>query len=169
MYDGSKPKLWFTGDKMNDPILLAFETPQKTASGNSLMIYQYANFEMMKVGQREKTLELPRTNNSLNEGSPSFEFVDFSGDITTSSFGLYYEYQESASDHGDVHIGYGEYRFSDPTGDFEWTTHSYSYMVQVFQDYGYQAKLGSRHRFTYRDEEFYLVEAMPIHGMGTPE
>lgn len=92
--NGSKPKVWFTGS-MNEPILMVFETPWSSAQGsdygNSLKIIQYPNFEMMKMNFSSKMLEVPRTYSSTNEGSPSWEFVDFSGDIETSKFGLRYE------------------------------------------------------------------------------
>ena len=47
---------------------------------------------------------LPRSFNSRNEGSPSFEFVSFSGSIKTSSFTIFFDYQNVT---GSTHVGKG--------------------------------------------------------------
>lgn len=46
--NAKSPSIWHIGEKMVDPILIAFEKIDKE-NGNRLAIMQYANFEFLKM------------------------------------------------------------------------------------------------------------------------
>lgn len=72
----------------------------------------------MKAGEFSDFINIPRTLNSRNEGSPTFEFVSFTGNIRTSSFTIFYEYQNVT---GPTHLAKGKYTFN-PRKGFKWET-----------------------------------------------
>lgn len=130
--DGSKPQVWKTGHLEFDPILVAYETPSREESGNQIYINQYDNLESMKAGEFADFIMLPRTQNSRNEGSPTWEFIAFTGMVRTSRFTMFYEYQNVT---GSTHIAKGRYSFDNRKG-FDWKSYP-AKVNEMFSDAGF--------------------------------
>jgi hypothetical protein len=73
----------------------------------------------MKLGFFADFIMIPRSFNSRNEGSPTFEFLSFTGNIRTSTFTMIYEYQNVT---GPSYLAKGKYSF-DPRKGFKWDPH----------------------------------------------
>jgi len=73
----------------------------------------------MKLGFFADFIIIPRSFNSRNEGSPTFEFLSFTGNIRTSTFTMIFEYQNVT---GPSYLAKGKYSF-DPRKGFKWDPH----------------------------------------------
>lgn len=58
--DAINPSIWYIGDRLIDPILIAVEKIDK-GRGNYIQIFQYANFEFFKMNIYTDEIILPRT------------------------------------------------------------------------------------------------------------
>lgn len=171
--NGSKPKLWFVGDEWNDPILMVFETPKDynisaTAStGHKMMIIQYENLAQMKQNISTTSLVLPTTVSTYNEGSPSFESVDWRGSIHTSNFVLLFEYQQGFTTNKKFKLAKGIYSYTgeatfNTQNSFTWEAFPITTFNDVMDSFGYNLYFGSRHKFNYDTEDFYLQESTRV-------
>lgn len=150
-----------------DPILMLFET--RGGIGNSSMaIYVYNNLTSMTLGQQSDYFFIPRKSNSFfeldfeNQGSPSFEEVRWTGDIRTSKFVITFEYQQSDKI---TRIAKGIYRFWGLQGGqikSSWKVYRLDHLNDIYKGNGYLDTFGSRHKFEYQDDSFYLVETAKL-------
>lgn len=159
---GAKPRLWFTGNVENDPILMAFESTAGDPAGKSrIAIFQYRNLGAMTDNITERELFLDRNLSTQNEGSPSWESVSFSGNILTSSFELLFAYQNST---GGINVANGVYHYTGMLGtthDYSWTPVAQSSLNGVYQGLNYSDSFAaSRQKFRWEGDDYYLVEAM---------
>lgn len=90
--EASQGKVWLSPD--SDDILLAFET-SPGMNGNHIVLKQYPNLQAMKRQEASETLHIERTLGKLNEGTPSFEKVEFTGSLSTSNITLRFHYYHS--------------------------------------------------------------------------
>lgn len=60
MKDAINPSIWYIGDRLIDPILIAVERIDK-GKGNYIQILQYANFEFFKMNIYTDMVILPRS------------------------------------------------------------------------------------------------------------
>lgn len=153
---GQKPQIWYTGDMIEDPILVAYEGPiADIGPGNCVQIAQFENLDELKAGSIGETLVLDRSFNSKNEGSPSFEYVSFSGDIKTSSFTIFFDYQNIT---GSTHVAKGHYTYdSSEENGFKWQAFP-ARVNEFFTDSGMLETFGTKSKFMYQDSYYYLVE-----------
>ena len=117
--NAKRPSIWYIGDNLVDPILIAFEKIDAN-DGNSLAILQYANFEFLKMNIYSDIIHLPRTQASMSEGNPSITGVTWSGNIQTSNFEMIYTYQNSS---GDQTIAKGIYKYDPQLKRYAWKTY----------------------------------------------
>lgn len=108
----------------------------------------------MKAGEFSDFIMLPRSLNSRNEGSPTWEFISFTGMIRTSTFTMFYEYQNVT---GSTFIAKGRYSFDTSKG-FKWDPYP-TKVNEIFPKYGLSDMFGSRAKFMYGGHYFYLMEA----------
>ena len=161
--DASKPFLWKTGHLEFDPILIAYEAPASGDTGNMIYVNQYDNLEKLKAGDWADFIMIPRSFNSRNEGSPTFEFVSFTGNIRTSTFTMFYEYQNVT---GPTHLAKGKYSFNTKKG-FKWEPYP-AKANDIFLKFGLLDYFGSRSKFMYGGHYLYLMEATK-YNMNTTE
>jgi len=152
--DGSKPQLWKTGSLELDPILIAYEAPASGETGNQIYVNQYDNLDALKAGEFADFIMIPRSWNSRNEGSPTIEFLSFTGNIRTSTFTMFYEYQNVT---GPTHLAKGKYSFN-PRKGFKWEPYP-SKVNDIFLNFGFLDTFGSRSKFMFGGHYFYLMEA----------
>jgi len=108
----------------------------------------------LKAGEVADFIFIPRTYNSRNEGSPTFEFISFTGNIRTSTFTMFYEYQNVT---GPAHVAKGKYSFNSRKG-YKWDTYPAN-VNNIFLNYGLLDQFGSRAKFMFGGHYFYLMEA----------
>ena len=79
--EASQVKVWLSPD--SDDILLAYEA-SPGFKGNFIVIKQYPNLEALTHRKASETIIFDRTLGLINEGTPSFEDVHFTGSLFTS-------------------------------------------------------------------------------------
>lgn len=85
----SQAKVWVS--PTTDDILFAYEA-SPGFNGNHIVIKQYSSLNDMKNRQASETINIERTLGAINEGTPSFENVDFTGSLSTSNITLRFHY-----------------------------------------------------------------------------
>lgn len=82
--------------------------------------------------------------NIINLGSPSFESVEWSGNIHTSKFVITYEYQ---LENEKTLVAKGIYSYEGVKGNeikFNWVTHTLPHLNEIYQKNGYKGRFGAR-------------------------
>lgn len=142
---------------MSDPIIVAYEVPiiDDIDSGNQIFIVQFENLDNLKAGKVQTDMRIPRTRDSKNEGSPSFELISFTGNIKSSSFTIFYEYQSAT---GQTYIAKGKYTFDGVNNKYKWETFPAPTVNDLFLKHSLLDSFGSRSKFIYQDAYYYLME-----------
>ena len=63
--------------------------------GNHIVVKQYPDLGALKRREASETLHMERTLGEINEGTPSFELVRFTGSISTSNITLRFHYYDN--------------------------------------------------------------------------
>ena len=85
----SQGKVWT--DPNSDAILFAYEY-SPGFNGNNIIVEQYDSLIKMAGSSPSDSLNITRTLGAINEGTPSFDSVNFTGKLTTSSIKLRFHY-----------------------------------------------------------------------------
>lgn len=151
----SNPKVWFTGDKKTEPILLLFQAKYH------IEVWHYKDLEAFKKGEYEDKLPLFKDSveqTILGMGSPSFESVEWSGGLSTSKIVLTFEFQIANTTAYIAKAIYEKVGEKDGADDFDWTTYPLRNLNDLYKSLGFRDTFGSRSKFTYKGDDYYLVE-----------
>jgi hypothetical protein len=108
----------------------------------------------LKGGESSDTVTFESTLDSINEGSPSFESVNFKNSLKESSITLFYEFQNFMRK---TKVAKGMMS-PNPDGDSpKWKTYPAN-INEVFDASGLLTTFGSRSKFMYDKKNYYLVE-----------
>ena len=88
----------------SDDILFAYES-SPGFKGNNIVMRQYTSLDAMIANNFTDKLNITRSLGAINEGTPSFDNVDFSGKLTTSNFTLRLHFYKN-SQHDQQAIGH---------------------------------------------------------------
>jgi hypothetical protein len=81
----SMGRVWLSDS--SDDILFAYES-SPGFKGNNIVMRQYTSLDAMIANNFTDKLNITHSLGAINEGTPSFDKVDFSGKLTTSNFTL---------------------------------------------------------------------------------
>lgn len=75
--------------------MLAYET-QQSYGGNHVAIKHYKDLQSMMEAKEEDEISLERSLAPISEGTPSFESVQFTGDLKSSQITLNFHYHKNS-------------------------------------------------------------------------
>lgn len=124
----------------------------------------YDNLTWMMEGKQSDFMFFPRDKfNTMidldiqNQGSANFEQVYWNGNIHTSKIIILFEWESSD---GENKIAKMIYRYfgvrDDGEIDFGLRMYRLSHLNEIYKSYGYESTFGSRSKFEFQDETFYL-------------
>jgi hypothetical protein len=107
-------------------------------------------------------MALERSLNSTHESHPSFESLEWNGQITSSKFTLHYQYLDQ---NGTLRLAKGIYEMANFPATYVWSTYETG-LNDVYKSYDLLESFSTFSRFQYQDEVFYLTEATKnVNGM----
>lgn len=110
--------------------------------------------EKLLAGEASDTLTLKKTLDSINEGSPTFESVEFTNSLRESTITLLYEYQDILRK---THLAKGKMTPNPDAEEPNWETFPV-HVDKVFESAGLLTSFGSRSKFNYEGTDYYLAE-----------
>ena len=85
----SQAKIWVS--PTSDHILFAYEA-SPGFNGNNIIVKQYNSLDDLKKRKSSDIINIDRSLGAVNEGTPSFESVQFTGKLSTSTLTLRFHY-----------------------------------------------------------------------------
>lgn len=156
-------------------ILLAYETSYGIHDGgNHLAVYHYKDLDVLKSGIPTEKLYLKRHLAPTSEGTPSFEEVKWTESLLTSDIIFYFHFHKN--NHLDE-LAQGFFSFVNKKGamnqtserkntdvsssdqtSFLWKSEPLTRQNVAIRDLGFNGNIGSRQKFRWLGEDFYLLE-----------
>lgn len=123
----------------------------------------------MKRRKSSDELNIERTLGAVNEGTPSFDKVQFTGQLSTSNITLrFHYYKDNKVDQQAIGVYEGEKFIQEPSmiqrafgsnKQSKWSARPDDNVNKRLIDLGFKGNIGSRQKFEWNQKTYYLLEA----------